>query len=747
MTDTETKVVFGALLHDAGKVVYRSGRDGRAHSISGADFLKGLNAPREIVDCAQYHHKQQLRDARLPSSSIAYVVYLADNLSSGSDRREVEGDKSYGFDRMLAQASIFNLLMDNREKRYLPATTVGPKPPSQELKMRLAPEDYSRILSDLESGLRGTPFTQEYVNSVIEVLEACLSFVPCSTQVGEVPDISLFDHMKITAAYAACIWRYCAEQGLTDLRAALFDGEKDFIREKAFLLASVDISGIQPFIYGISSSGALKNLRSRSFYLEVLLEHCMDELLTCCGMCRVNLLYTGGGRAYLLLPNTRGITDEVQRVMQRLNECLIDMFDADLFIAHGLAPCSADELMASSGAGAQAFNALFASVSEQISRQKLRRYTPVQALALNHRHPSSSDRECVACGRVSQISDDGLCPLCQGFVDISRTLLKPEAVFITAKGNDGLPLPCASGEQLSMSVTSPDAAKRKLSAGEDIIRLYSKNLYRSGLSLSTKLWMGDLAATDEQGQLKTFDELAQMARGHSRIAVLRADVDNLGTVFARGFKRQDEEDPYRYVTLSRSSALSRSMSLFFKYYINDVLKTPVFSIIEPSGRDGVTIVYSGGDDLFLVGAWDQVLCAAVDLRNAFREYSGGTLTLSAGIGVYESGYPLAAMAREVGELESDAKSFSQDGRAKDAVALFGRSLVNDALVCEHVYRWDTLTDKVIGEKLTLLSQLFNARPEMGNAFLYNILALLREAKSDRLNIARLAYLLARHECP
>ena len=39
LTDRQIKLVVGSLLHDIGKVVYRSG-DGRNHSTSGYDFLK-----------------------------------------------------------------------------------------------------------------------------------------------------------------------------------------------------------------------------------------------------------------------------------------------------------------------------------------------------------------------------------------------------------------------------------------------------------------------------------------------------------------------------------------------------------------------------------------------------------------------------------------------------------------------------------------------------------------------------------
>ena len=40
MTNYETKIIIGSLLHDIGKVVYRKGMDGRKHSQSGYEYLK-----------------------------------------------------------------------------------------------------------------------------------------------------------------------------------------------------------------------------------------------------------------------------------------------------------------------------------------------------------------------------------------------------------------------------------------------------------------------------------------------------------------------------------------------------------------------------------------------------------------------------------------------------------------------------------------------------------------------------------
>ena len=58
-----------------------------------------------------------------------------------------------------------------------------------------------------------------------------------------------------------------------------------------------------------------------------------------------------------------------------------------------------------------------------------------------------------------------------------------------------------------------------------------------------------------------------------RIGVLRADVDNLGQTFVAGFAG-------KYATLSRTAALSRQLSIFFKYYIRSILKNGDIILME-----------------------------------------------------------------------------------------------------------------------------------------------------------------------
>ena len=89
IADKQIKLIIGSLLHDIGKVVYRSG-DGRNHSESGYQYLRTEThiSDEEILECVRYHHGMYLRKADIPKDSNAYLTYYADNVSAFADRRE-----------------------------------------------------------------------------------------------------------------------------------------------------------------------------------------------------------------------------------------------------------------------------------------------------------------------------------------------------------------------------------------------------------------------------------------------------------------------------------------------------------------------------------------------------------------------------------------------------------------------------------------------------------------------------------
>lgn len=345
MNPQTVQATFGCLLHDVGKAVCRAGISDGRHGEAGYRFVRdidGYGQAKAVLDCIRYHHAAQLRQAK-DCDPLAAIACIADNIAAAADRRQT-GDETQ-FDRYLPLSPVFTHLNGEHPGHTLPPHALdGRLRLPLDGSFRLSAGDYEQILLTLRRELSALPPREEWLNSLLSVWESCMSTVPSSTNTGESPDISLYDHSKVTAAVGACISEYLLDRGETDYFTALVQQEQSFRLQQAFLLYSADFSGIQKFIYSVSTRNALKSLRSRSFFLELCMEHYIDELLQLCGLSRANLLYSGGGHCYVLLPNTEKAVRAIQAWNTRFNDFLIEQFGVRLYLADGYTPCSANDL-------------------------------------------------------------------------------------------------------------------------------------------------------------------------------------------------------------------------------------------------------------------------------------------------------------------------------------------------------------------------------------------------------------------
>ncbi len=779
MIGVQELLAKSALIHDIGKHCRRAGIGQETHSKEGVKFLRtyigDVAQASKLLQAVQYHHANALKQAKLDASDDVYLIYESDNIAAGIDRREDEEEKQKGFSAEEPLRSVFDKFgsNDTAGKHSFLLRGLGQDekinyPLGQKIKATAA--DYRKLLQELESNLKRKNLMDMSVNELLHILEGIWSYVPASTNQEEVNDISLYDHSKMTAAVALCLKEWFAEQDITDYRTWCFGSRNQELREKElFLLITGDLSGIQDFIYTIPSAGALKGLRGRSFYLELLIEHIADELLEQCGINRCNLIYTGGGHFYILAPNTqvnRGIVDDFAAM---INQWLLQHYGTALYLAVGCTACTANEFMRVEKGST--YIDPFQRVGRELSRSKLSRYKKDdldQLFREDSFYNKIKDgmRECSICHtsvqrlskyKGNQEGDTEACDSCNALYILGEKILTGGNVFFVQEQNtnNAIPLP-AVGRSLYINVYTEQQAEQEQKMNSPI-RIYTKNDMKTSYLIGTHLWVGDYFAK-RNGKTMDFGELAQASGGVEseqtikRLGVLRADVDNLGAVFIAGL-------PSQYRTLSRYAALSRQLSLFFKHYINyfcrgilagaDGEVKQQFNIISQNKQTTrqVHIVYSGGDDLFFVGAWDDLIELAVDIRRAFAQFTCGRLTFSAGVALVPPKFPVMQMARLAGNLESIAKQQP----TKDSIALFGAAYTtsdhNIELTCEHIYQWNEFTDNVCRDKIQFLCKHLDLeckkdhRLEAGKSLLYRLMELLRA--QDGIYLARFAYTLAR----
>lgn len=214
----------------------------------------------------------------------------------------------------------------------------------------------------------------------------------------------------------------------------------------------------------------------------------------------------------------------------------------------------------------------------------------------------------------------------------------------------------------------------------------------------------------EQG-VRTFEEYA----GDSWLGILRMDVDGLGSLFAEGFMSIED---YR--------SFSNRLQCFFSTRLDE---------ISACYSNSLTVLYAGGDDMFVVGRWDCVADFAADVRNAFISYIDRQgITISGGMVVVSPKFPIAKAAELAGEAEEMAKGF-RNGE-KNAFCILGQCISWDK---EHDYvcSWrNRMVDLCIAGKLprSILHKLllFNEMKRRGGvSYLWNASYYLSRFRKDK----------------
>ena len=679
-----------------------------------------------IYDSILYYADKIIGTANIESENI-YITKLADKISATFDRRKVPDDE-FNFEEGENLYSIFNILnrkdpSDIQSKRYDASILY------EDEKIKFAKDSvtkpsgefYRKIKDTISGKLKNAKVDMDFINSFLEILEQTMSYIPVSGVKDEKIDISVYEHIKQSIAIGSSLFEYLTENERSQEQEKIYSNPEEFYKEKSILLYSMDFSGIQSFIYGqYGKEDVLKNLRSRSFYLEILMENVIDELLNELNLSRANLLYAGGGHAYFILANTKSTKDLLATFDVDIKTWMQDVFGVDLYIGSGYGECSCNDLQ---NKPEGAYSNCFREVSAEVSKNKLRRYGASQIKALNRGKKADGERECKICHSSYNLNSEGVCSLCDGFAQLSKSILNREIFTVVSDKSKGI-LPIYKNGYLSAEDIKRKDGDEYLKTNKKIfIRAYSKNGIYKGSDYVKAIYVGDYHNAD------TLENLVKDSIGIKRLGVLRGDIDNLGKAFVGGFEKNKQ-------TLSKSAAFSRRLTQFFKYDINNILKNPVYKIPFSNGEDEntdrkIAIIYSGGDDVFVVGAWKDIIEFGIDLYKNLKEYTQGTLTVSAGLGIYMPKYPISYMAEKTGELEDCSKKLED----KNAITLFDKN---------NSYHWDEFIDKVMGEKFAVISEFFSTVEDKGKSLLYNLLELFRN-RGKKINLARMAYTLARME--
>ncbi|MCX7680818.1 MAG: type III-A CRISPR-associated protein Cas10/Csm1 [Anaerolineae bacterium] len=733
---------LAGLLHDVGKFAQRAGWRTGKHTDVGADFVSALVPQqwRRALYPVMGHHDQPLQGYETK------VVALADRLSAGerADERQEQPRQlltifcrleTSGRDGNLQRAP--SLLYWPLRPLALERETLFPQVQCSEQEViqgyQTLWQDFQAQADHLLNAHSGNGHLEVYLESLLLTMQRYTWCIP-SAYYRSLPDVSLYDHSRMAAALAACLtgtsepildslltaldeWYQARRQAEQQERDPATVAPPDIMRHtQPVLLVGGDISGVQDFIYTISSQGATSGLRGRSFYLQLLTEVVARYVLRRLGLPITNLIYQGGGAFYLLA--RAGDKDELLRIQQEVSRVLLAHHRGDLYLALAYRPLTVADFY--DGRLSNRWEELASLLREVKQRRFAELGAEVSTLFEPQGHGGNQAKECQVCGREhpetreskgrpEDESGTRKCPQCESYEELGDKLRRARylAVADQKPSIPDRPLEETPGQWNQVLAALgyycdvaedpprlPDSNYRVILALKDealkslrpeaqtaVGRRFLVNVtpvyekidadWLSGQPSEVRRRLAEDLPERPGFTVKPFSLLEAQSQGIERLGVLRMDLDDGGRLFSDGFVERDGNGQIRrrFATLSRVAALSFAISLYFEGWVEHIAEEMNAGTRAARG-DTLYSIYSGGDDLFFVGAWDRVVELARRIRadlTPFAAYHPG-VHASAGIVLVSGKYPLYQAAAEAGEAEKQAKGWA----GKDALAFLGQ---------------------------------------------------------------------------
>ena len=667
------EIVIGALMHDIGKFSQRAGErlteDDLGIESTCCPSYKGRYTHRHVLysgkfirEClgeafsnselvALFHHQPHASTLK----KEAMIVAIADRLSSG-ERISLEDDQESGQPKTFRMRSVFTdltlgdppsrplffpvktLNANMREHFSDPSNKMGPEEDYQSLWLDFKEE--SQHLSKLEN-------PKVLIRQLLSLLEKYTLFIP-SAAYRDKPDISLFHHQKSTAAIASCLMQHdFLEADLELILSELRSPERSqSLKNEAFYLIGGDLSGIQNFIYSVAARGALKGLRGRSFYLQLLAESVVESFIEKIDLNPTCTIYCSGGHFYLLAPKTESVKEILRQKYQEINRILVKAHNGKLNVNIFWQPLSFLDFLGS------AFGKAWDQLGAALAREKRRKVWNLLELGADRTtilgpfEATGEDQACVVCGEhlgsMADVEEKPVCSFCKSFESLAYRVARANYLLRRSCPEESQPKDLTDFRDVLGSIGCVlDFAEESKNPNAEYILNKSDFLDQRRSFLGFRFF-GKHAPLTPLGDTATLEDLAEASRGISKWGALRADVDSLGNVFRAGLSGENR-------SVSRLSMLSHMISLYFSSHIQFLLHQDPF-------RKGVSLIYSGGDDLFALGAWSMMPDLAKLIYDDFRKFTGGVLSLSAGLFLGPSaGYPVYQAAAGAGEEEKLAK--------------------------------------------------------------------------------------------
>ena len=696
------KTILAALLHDIGKIWERCESKSRGkHTDYTKYILKDID--EELAEIAYGHHRSSslntLKEVKEDLRGYAEIVCEADSISSGAEREKIGKEhleEWTGRDRrsrpMLSILTTIDVGKGDSSEMYMDVRDLTLKP------YYLRPKSLAEAIVDytfsdnFEDDLKKV-FNKLFKNSkdfnkliftLLHVLKKYLFFVPSDTYEREgkipIPDTSLYEHLRLSSMFAC---------------AMLENREK-------FVLIRGDISGLQRFISKISYKRALRFLKGRSFFLELL------NLASALKICKeldippTQILSASAGNFTIIAP----LNDKIEKLPEIVRDMNTELLNYDLYLAVAWIEKKYKE--------AEDFEKIIDEIEEKVEEKKLKKYYEIISDYDKIFETVDGLETCEVCkSRVKDVEEivEGeeeklkVCERCKKIYELSEKLVViarmveeaeragkvKQKIYLGIYENGGGDIEIFGiGFKLDIDPNNLKDADYVYVVND--VDFLEDVFLENGVGCGFRFFNVHVRDT-------RIDDLAEVSTGAKYIGILKMDGDDMGKVFSEGIRnwwKKRGADAGK-ITPSRYATLSSMLEIFFGYCVHEICrKGYFFTTTKYANNPSVYVIFSGGDDLFVLGPWDQIINLAIKIWEEYRIFTGHNpnLTVSASVTITRKKFPVYKSYFTTLDRLEQAKSLE----GKSAIYIFGQKIKFDRIE-EIIKLKDSLYERIRKDEL------------------------------------------------
>lgn len=665
---TLTEIAFAGLLHDIGKFYQRTmkksdlsddeesvtpiSKKGGFHTHLHAGytsrfFRQYLHLNNDYEWLVSTHHLHE-------DNEYSLILKKADQLASRIDRKDERADYMKNNEKGgFIKARMSSVLGEvdfgkQKEKTIFDIEKISDSDKLQDQltdSLEQSVEKYKQLFMAFttEVGKDSIEINARGFNRMFSLMKEFTTKIPASTYESSTSSVSLFDHSRLTAAIASCL--YYKNDGNDDYRMIEFD-----------------VSGIQKFIFKVVEGAdkrpkVAKALRGRSLYISLITSYIACSYLHAFQLTMANLIFNTGGGAVLLVPNSKESKQIIEDVSKQLRMDLFRVFKMDITFVYASIILNDKQLETFKIEKALELKAL-------LEENKTHKYADTLCDS-SEIHSNCEIRLCKMCGTIINNQTNDECTMCKAIENLSTKYIHNDRFVIAYDFNTNI-------EDDDTITTFTNGRIQFYSNGNESV--YHNMSYLESynyLHLGDYKFIANLAPKINDTLLNLEEissKLLQNDMGDNKLGILKMDVDNLGAIFAFGLKQAEDSSIQGVRSLSKYVTLSRLLEKFFTLDLVRICKEVSLemnpNIAELSDNTSMFYInYAGGDDLVILGPAKAIIYLGLKIYQRFQKFTNNqNITISGGVHIQNAKKPVRFGIQEAEkQLELSKQRYDKNG--------------------------------------------------------------------------------------